>query len=191
MSTQGVALDPDMIQAMLNWPPPSTPSELRSFLGLTCFYRKFIHWYAALVEPLTLLLRKDQFTWNSAAQQAFDKLKHLMTTTSVLATPNFSILFTLETDACGTAMGVVLLQNSRPITYFSKVFCPRIQRASTYVHELHAITVVVRKWSHYLLGSPFIILTDHRSLKDLMTQVIQTLRVASVSIQTPWVRLHH
>lgn len=174
MSTQGVALDPDMIQAMLNWPPPSTPSELRSFLGLTCFYRKFIHWYAALVEPLTLLLRKDQFTWNSAAQQAFDKLKHLMTTTSVLATPNFSILFTLETDACGTAMGVVLLQNSRPITYFSKVFFPRIQRASTYVHELHAITAVVRKWSHYLLGSPFIILTDHRSLKDLMTQVILT-----------------
>ena len=92
----------------------------------------------------------------------------------MLANTNFSLPFTIETDASGSAMGVVLLQLEHPIAYFSKVFCPRLQRASAYIRELHAITSSVRKWRHYLLGTSFTILTDHRSLKDLMSQVIQT-----------------
>lgn len=91
----------------------------------------------------------------------------------MLAPPNFILPFTLETGALVTAMGVVLQQQSHPIAFFNKVFCPKMQRASTYVRELHAITAAVRKWHHYLLGQHFIILTDHKSLKDLMSQVIQ------------------
>ena len=90
----------------------------------------------------------------------------------VLANPNFSRPFTIETDASASAMGAVLLQDHHPIAYHSKVLCPRLQRASTYIRELHAITSAVRKWRHYLLGTSFTILTDHRSLKDLMSQVI-------------------
>lgn len=82
--------------------------------------------------------------------------------------------FTLETDASGTAIGAVLLQQSCPIAFFSKQLCPQLQKASTYVRELHAITTAVRKWCHYLLGHRFVIMIDHRSLKELMTQVIQT-----------------
>lgn len=97
-----------------------------------------------------------------------------MTTTSVLATPDFIVPFVMESDSSAQAMGAVLIQRSHPIAFFSKLFCPRLQRASAYVRELNAITAAVRKWQHYLLGHHFIILTDHRSLKDLMAQVIQT-----------------
>lgn len=93
---------------------------------------------------------------------------------AVLANSDFTIPFTLEMDASGVAMRVVLLQNSHLIAYFNKLLCPQLQRASTYIRELHIITSVVRKWCHYLLGNPFIILTDHKSLRELMSQVIQT-----------------
>lgn len=82
--------------------------------------------------------------------------------------------FIVQTDASGHAMGVVLLQNDHLITYFSKLFCPRISKASTYIRELHAITCAVKRWRQYLLGHSFVIQTNHRSLKELLTQVIQT-----------------
>ena len=97
-----------------------------------------------------------------------------MTEAPVLALPDFTVPFVLETDASGLAMGAVLMQHSHHIAFFSKPFCPRLQRASTYVRELHVITTVVRKWRQYLLRHPFVILTDHKSLKELMSQVIQT-----------------
>lgn len=71
-------------------------------------------------------------------------------------------------------MGAVLLQVEHPIAYFSKMFCPRLSKASTYIRELHAITSAVKRWRQYLLGTFFTIQTDHRSLKELLTQVIQT-----------------
>jgi hypothetical protein len=97
-----------------------------------------------------------------------------MTIAPTLAIPNFLIPFHLETDASGKAMGVVLMQQNHPIAFFSKQFCPRLLRSSTYVRELHAITTSVKKWRQYLLGHPFNIHTDHKSLKELISQVIQT-----------------
>lgn len=174
VSHQGVEPEPSKIRAMVEWPIPSTIKALRGFLGLTGFYRKFIQGYASIAAPLTALLRKDSFVWNIDAQSAFEKLKEAMTKAPVLALPDFLKPFTLETDASGTAMGAVLMQNHHPIAFFSKPFCPRLLCASTYVRELHAITTAVQKWRQYLLGHPFVILTDHKSLKELMSQVIQT-----------------
>lgn len=82
-----------------------------------------------------------------------------MTQAPVLTPPDFSIPFSLETNAFGVVMGGVLSQQAHPITFYSKVFRPRLQCSSTYVCELHAITSVVRKWRHYLLGHHFVILT--------------------------------
>ncbi|MCH91435.1 hypothetical protein A2U01_0012362, partial [Trifolium medium] len=97
-----------------------------------------------------------------------------MSEVPVLSLPNFEEKFVLETDASGTGMGAVLIQNGHPICYFSKQFCPKMLQASTYVRELCAITTAVKKWRTYLLESTFTIYTDQRSLRELMTQVIQT-----------------
>jgi hypothetical protein len=160
--------------AMTSWPAPKTVKQLRGFLGLTGFYRKFVKNYSLLAAPLTALLKKDSFEWNQVANEAFEQLKAAMSAAPVLALPNFADRFILETDASGAGMGAVLIQANHPICYYSKQFCPRLLAASTYVRELCAITSAVKKWRTYLLGGTFTIHTDQRSLRELMTQVIQT-----------------
>lgn len=169
-----VAPDPKKVQAIVDWPIPKSVKALRGFLGLSGFYRKFIRGYAAIAQPLTSLLKKGSFHWSADAQVSFEKLKGAMVQAPVLSLPNFLEPFILQTDASGHAMGAVLLQDKHPIAFFSKVFCPRMVKASTYLRELHAITSAVKKWRQYLLGHFFIIQTDHKSLKELLTQVIQT-----------------
>jgi hypothetical protein len=169
-----VAPDPSKVSSITSWPVPSTVKGLRGFLGLSGFYRKFIRNYAAIAQPLTTLLKKDSFHWNEEAQKAFNTLKEAMVSAPILSLPNFESQFIVQMDASGFAMGAVLIQNKHPLAYFSKVFCPRMAQASTYVRELHAITSAVKRWRQYLLGSYFIIQTDHKSLKELLTQVIQT-----------------
>jgi hypothetical protein len=120
------------------------------------------------------LLRHEAFLWSDQAQEAFDALKHAMSTAPVLGLPNFNEPFIIETDASGSGMRAVLIQQQHPICYYSKEFCPRLLQASTYVRELCAITSAVKKWRTYLLGTSFTIHTDQRSLRELMTQVIQT-----------------
>lgn len=143
-------------------------------MGLTGFYRKFVKHYTSIVALLMELLKKDSFSWTHIAHLAFDNLKYAMSTTLVLALPDFEQVFILETDASGVGMRAVLMQHNHPINFFSKKFCPKLLLASTYVRELHAIIIVVKKWRTYLLGRKFSIHTDQRSLKELMTQVIQT-----------------
>lgn len=91
-----------------------------------------------------------------------------MTEALVLAFLEFSLPFFLETDASGVAMGVIIMQSNHPIAFISLNFCLCFDYASTYIRKLHAITSAVKKWQKYLLGHPFIILIDHKSLKELM-----------------------
>lgn len=174
VTTNGVRPDPKKIVAMTNWPRPKNIKQLRGFLGLTGFYRKFIHHYASIAHALTKLLKKDSLLWTEEAELAFANLKHAMTKAPVLALPNFDEDFMIDTDASGLGMGAILSQNRHPITFFSKKFCPKFLSTSTYVRELCAITSAVKKWRTYLLGHKFIIHTNQRSLRELMTQVIQT-----------------
>ncbi|CAM8956675.1 unnamed protein product [Rhodiola kirilowii] len=174
ISGLGVAVDPDKIGAIRKWPLPSTVRQLRAFLGLTGYYRKFMAQYASIVAPLTSLLRKDSFVWTEAASAAFAHLKTALTTTPVLALPDFTEPFIVHTDAVGLGVGAVLSQKGRPIAYFSKILPPRLRDSSVYNRELCAVVQAILKWRQYLLGSRFTIITDHQPLKSLLTQTVQT-----------------
>ncbi|MCH83875.1 enzymatic polyprotein, partial [Trifolium medium] len=174
ISPSGVEADPEKLQDIQAWPPPSSTSNLRGFLGLTGFYRRFVQHYATIASPLTDLLKQQAFSWSPAALTAFQALKTAMTTLSVLGIPNFSVMFDVTTDASGVAIGAVLSQQSHPIAYFSQKLCPRMCTASAYEREMYAITAAVKKWRHYLLGRHFRIFTDQQSLRNLLSQTIQT-----------------
>lgn len=127
-----------------------------------------------LLHPSLTYLCRDAFNWTSTATTAFEALKQAMVEAPVLRLPNFELDFIIETDASNVGIGAVLMQDNHPISYYSKKLGPKLQVASTYIKELHAIVEAVHKWRQYLLGRFFIIRTDHKSIKELLQQVIQT-----------------
>ncbi|KAL6347245.1 hypothetical protein AAG906_013681 [Vitis piasezkii] len=145
ISADGVKVDQSKIQAMLDWPRPTTVTELRAFLGLTGYYRKFVHNYGIIARALTNLLKKGKFQWDEAAKKAFENLKAAMTTTPTLALPDFSSPFVIQTDASGDGIGAVLSQNGRPIAFMSRALGVSKQSLSTYARE-------ISKWMSKLVG---------------------------------------
>lgn len=159
---------------MKEWPTPTNAKALRGFLRLTRYYRKFINNYGLIARPLTELLKKDGFKWNEEAHISFNTLKMSMAQAPVLALPDFTHPFVLETNASTNGIGDVLIQNKRPLAYLSKKLGLKNQLLSTYEKEFLALLTAITKWRHYLMGSRFIIKTYHISLKYLLEQKINT-----------------
>jgi hypothetical protein len=144
-------------------------------LGLTGYYRKFIRHYGLLAAPLTALLKKNAFLWSSAATTAFLNLKNAVTSPPILRLPDFTKPFVIECDASGSGLGAVLMQDAHPIAFLSKALKGRALLLSTYDKELVSLVTAVQKWHPYLLGHPFIVRTDHKSLKFLLEQRVGTI----------------
>jgi hypothetical protein len=128
----GVKVDPKKIEAMQDWPHPKNLKILHGFLGLTSYYRKFVKNYGKIATPLTALLKKNSFTWTLAISQAFQTLKMAMCTTPVAALPDFTKTFVLECDASGKGIGVVLVQEGRPLAFTNKQLSERNLGKSIY-----------------------------------------------------------
>lgn len=152
ISGKGISVDPEKIIVVENWHVPTTVKQLRGFLGLAGYYRRFVADYAKIATPLTNLLRKDCFIWTNEASSAFTKLKAALTNTPVLALPDFNQPFVVQTDASGSGVGAVLLQQGHHIAYFSKPLALSLRLGSAYSKEMYAITELVKKWRQYLLG---------------------------------------
>ncbi|KAD2804662.1 hypothetical protein E3N88_38039 [Mikania micrantha] len=125
IDAQGVSMDPKKIEVVLSWPVPTQLKGLRGFLGLTGYYRKFIKNYGSIARPLTDLTKKDAFCWHPGAQAAFEQLKQALVSAPVLTLPDFKQPFMIECDASGRGIGAVLMQNRKPIAYFSKALSDR------------------------------------------------------------------
>ena len=140
ISEDGVATDPDKINAVLQWPVPQSVKALRSFLGLAGYYRCFVKHFGIISKPLTDLLRKGAvYVWTDIQDKAFSALKQALTTAPMLALPDFSHPFAIETDASGTGIGAVLMQGGHPLAFLSKALGPSSQGLSTYEKEYMAI----------------------------------------------------
>jgi hypothetical protein len=175
ISSQGISVDKRKIDAVYNWPTPYNVSELRSFLGLASYYRKFVKGFSALVTPLTTFLHKEQtFRWDNEQKQAFDNIKHCLTTAPVLLIPDPSKAFTVTTDASDFAVGAVLSQDQgqgdQPVAFESRKLSPAELNYPVHEKELLAIVHALRLWKTYLEGQRFTVITDHASLEYIKTQ---------------------
>lgn len=174
ISKNGVGADQDKVQVVLEWAIPINVKELRGFLGLTNYYRRFVKGYGMIARPLTELTKKNAFQWLNSAENAFQLLKQALTTVPVLQLPDFTQPFVVKCDASSEGIGVILLQHDHPIAYFSKGLSFSSRLKSIYDCELLALVLALQKWKYYLLGHHFYVRTDHCSLKYLLSQRITT-----------------
>lgn len=161
----------------MDWKPPASVHQIRSFLGLAGYYRRFIPDFSKIAKPITELLKKEvRFIWDDKCEEAFKTLKHLLTTASVLAQPNPSRPFDVYCDASGTGLGCVLMQDNRVIAYASRALRPHELNYPTHDLELAAVIYALKIWRHYLMGTHCNIYTDHKSLKYIFTQADLNMR---------------
>ena len=121
ISVEGVGVDPQKLEAVVNWKSPKNVSEVRSFLDLAGYYRKFVEGFSKIAAPLTKLTRNDvKYDWVDACQQSFEELKGRLTSTPVLTLPNGRDGFVVYSDASRQGLDCVLMQNDRVIAYASR-----------------------------------------------------------------------
>ena len=190
ISAKGVATDESKIEAIKNWPTPTTVTEVQCFLGFAGYYCRFIPKFAQVAWTLHKLTsgenvgqKKAAIKWDSRCQQAFDDLKKLCTTAPILAYANFSKPFKLHPDACGTALGAVLYQTREDSTEAVIVYASRsLSKAESHypAHKLEFLTLkwaVFEKFHEYFYGLTFDVHTDN----NLLTYVLTTAQLDAAS----------
>jgi hypothetical protein len=181
---EGLSVDPQKVDAVKQWPAPSNVSDLRSFLGLAGYYRRFLENYSKKALPLTELTKDEvEWHWGTKEQEAFDMLKEELCTAPVLQLANPKLPYVIHCDASGFAVGGCLMQDQgqglQPVSYISAKMKPAETRYAPHEQELLALVYACKRWRHYLHNNkPFTVFTDHQSLKYFPTQPILSARQA-------------
>ena len=177
ISAEGVNVDPQKIEAVMNWSRPNSVTEIRSFLGLAGYYRRFVQDFSRIAAPLTKLTRKGvRFEWSDKCESSFQELKSRLTSAPVLALPDDSGEYVVFSDASRLGLGCVLMQHGRVIAYASRQLKQHELNYPTHDLELAAVVLALKLWRHYLYGAKCQIFTDHKSLQYLSTQKELNLR---------------
>ncbi|MCO5601812.1 hypothetical protein L7F22_055937 [Adiantum nelumboides] len=163
-------MDPTKIEAIQNWPDLKNVHEVRSFLGLCSYYRRYVRKFVEIASPLHMLTQKGvPFSWGVSEVTVFQTLKEKMTTGPVLILQDLQKSFEVYCDACGRSLGEVLMQEGRVIAYESRMFSKPEMTAQIYEKELLAVIHALTQWWHYLLGADFTVFTDHQSLRYFLS----------------------
>jgi len=169
--SKGIAVDPAKVEAVVKWESPKSATEIRSFVGLAGYYRRFIEGFSKIVAPLTLLTRKDQpFTWIDKCEESFQELKRRLTSNPILVIPDVGKPFEVYCDASHLGLGCILMQEKKVVAYASRQLKVHEMNYPTHDLELAAIVFAMKIWRHYLYGAQFRVFSDHKSLKYLFDQ---------------------
>ncbi|KAJ0576646.1 putative nucleotidyltransferase, Ribonuclease H [Helianthus annuus] len=184
ISEKGIHVDPAKIEAVKNWIAPKSPSEIRSFLGLAGYYRRFILNFSKIAVPLTTLTQKEKpFVWGPEQEESFQTLKDLLCNAPVLALPDGNDDYVVYCDASNRGLGCVLMQRDKVIAYASRQLKIHEKNYTTHDLELGAVVFALKIWRHYLYGTKCVVFTDHKSLQHIFNQKELNMR------QRRWVEL--
>lgn len=171
ISANGIEVDSENVKAIKEWPQPKNASAIRSFHGLASFYRRFIKDFSTIAAPLNEMVKKHVvFKWRKSQKWAFNDLKEKLSSTPLLSLPNFEDIFEIECDASGIGIRAILIQEQKPIMYFSEKLNGAALNYPTYDKELYALVRALQTWQHYLWPKEFVIHIVHESLKHLKGQ---------------------
>ncbi|GJW93656.1 reverse transcriptase domain-containing protein [Tanacetum coccineum] len=164
-------VDPAKIEAVKNWTSPTTPTEVRQFLGLAGYYRRFIEGFSKIAKPLTKLTQKNKsYIWGEEQESAFQLLKQKLCEAPILALPEGNDNFVVYCDASLQGLGAVLMQREKVIAYASRQLKPHEENYTTHDLELGAVIFALKIWRHYLYGTKCTVFTDHKSLQHILRQ---------------------
>ena len=165
VSSEGIEVDPKKTDAVKSWPRPLSPSDIRSFLGLAGYYRRFVEGFSSIASPLTALTqKKSKFEWSESCEKSFQLLKDKLTSAPVLTLPEGTEGFVVYCDASRVGLGCVLMQHGKVIAYVSRQLKVHEKNYPTHDLELAAVVFALKIWRHYLYGVHVDVFTDHKSL---------------------------
>ena len=172
ISKDGIEMDPKKVETITNWPEIKSIKQLRAFLGLMGYYRRFLAGFAEMAKPLTNLLKAESTEdWSQEHTEAQQKLISLLTSAPLLQGPKYNQPFEVTTDTSNIALGAVLAQEGKPVAFLSKTFTDAEVNWTIYEKELFAIVYALRKWEYYLLSIiPFTLITDNRAVTYIQKQ---------------------
>ncbi|GKC45685.1 putative reverse transcriptase domain-containing protein [Tanacetum coccineum] len=171
IDSEGIHVDPAKIESIKDWASPKTPTEIRQFLGLAGYYRRFIEGFSKIARPMTKLTQKSvKFDWGEKAEAAFQLLKQKLCSAPILALPEGSENFVVYCDASHKGLGAVLMQREKVIAYASRQLRVHEKNYTTHDLELGAVVFALKMWRHYLYGTKCVVFTDHKSLQHILDQ---------------------